>query len=876
MKMNEIVLEIGTNVEKSLNKIQSLISKFKNLDSSSQNVANTMKKVSDVISPTTAKLGNINNTVKKTSDTLRNDLVKSSEKAVSSLSIIDKLKADPKIDVKQLISSKDEAISIIKQLYTTMQSFKDSSGKLKISSLDSGQFKEYQEYGRLVTKIGNSFKIYDTVKFSPTGVKEASKVVNVLNKYLSSTHLKLSKVIKSFSSLSGVGTKLKNVISSISKKFTGFGKNASKSTDSLLNKLKKLGLGLLSIRTAMSLLTKAVTSYLTFDGALQDSITNSWNVLGSLLAPAIEFVASLFATATTYVYNFVKALTGIDLVARANAKALQTQAKATKSAAAQAQRSLTAMDEITNLQTESAGGNGVEIPQIEVPQIEVSDIFSRLIEAIKNGEWYEVGNIIADGINTAFGSINWGSIQSSAQIIGTNVGLIFNGLFENLDWYLVGSTIGNGIQTAISFAYGFVTTFNWSAFGTGIGSYVNGLFDSIDWAMLGKTVSDGIKGILDVITNYFQTVDWEKLGEDIKNFFQNIDWKGIAKSTLNAIGSAFGGLDDFLTGLFGEAGATTIETIVGTLLTLVTAIKLITIALTVYNVVQSITMAGAWPIIGIIALIVTAIAAVIAIIVTIIKHFDKIKETFINVCNAILDFLSPVIDFVSDMIGTVVDNIVITINNIKQIVSVFVKYFKEIFGPLWDGLVEGFAATWGAIKMVFSPAIDFFSNIINKIKNIIVKIATSVGNIISGAFKSVVNGILNAIENILNFPIKAINTLINVINKVPGIELTRLKTFNLPRLATGTNEIPQEGIYHLHEGEAVVPKKYNPATGGYNDGSDNRQIIDLLVSLNANMLAFSEKTMTINIDGNEVARATYDPLQQVAKNKNASNVITRS
>ena len=65
-------------------------------------------------------------------------------------------------------------------------------------------------------------------------------------------------------------------------------------------------------------------------------------------------------------------------------------------------------------------------------------------------------------------------------------------------------------------------------------------------------------------------------------------------------------------------------------------------------------------------------------------------------------------------------------------------------------------------------------------------IGTKVGNAISGAFRVVINGILGAIEGILNFPIKSVNKLIGVINKVPGINIGTLPTFNLPRLAKGT------------------------------------------------------------------------------------------
>lgn len=89
------------------------------------------------------------------------------------------------------------------------------------------------------------------------------------------------------------------------------------------------------------------------------------------------------------------------------------------------------------------------------------------------------------------------------------------------------------------------------------------------------------------------------------------------------------------------------------------------------------------------------------------------------------------------------------------------------------------------VKNVFSSVIDFFKNIISKIVNLFKNIGTKVGNAIGSAFKSVINTVLGAIEGILNSPINAINGLIGVINEVPGINLSKLSTFDLPRLKVG-------------------------------------------------------------------------------------------
>jgi hypothetical protein len=100
----------------------------------------------------------------------------------------------------------------------------------------------------------------------------------------------------------------------------------------------------------------------------------------------------------------------------------------------------------------------------------------------------------------------------------------------------------------------------------------------------------------------------------------------------------------------------------------------------------------------------------------------------------------------------------------------------------------------------------------------------TVGETVSGAFKSVVNGVLGAIENILNSPIRAINGLIGVINQVPGVNLNKLNTFNLPRLAVGgivnmpnkgtlvggaiTGESGREGVLPLTDSQAMSELGY--------------------------------------------------------------------
>lgn len=155
-----------------------------------------------------------------------------------------------------------------------------------------------------------------------------------------------------------------------------------------------------------------------------------------------------------------------------------------------------------------------------------------------------------------------------------------------------------------------------------------------------------------------------------------------------------------------------------------------------------------------VAWIVLAIALIVALAAVIIKNWDKIKE---------------VLGKVGDWIN-------------KNIIQPVANFFKG----LWNGIVTGVTNAVQGVKNAFNAVVTFFKNIINKIVGLFATIGTKVGNAVSGAFKAVVNAVLRTIENILNSPIRAVNSLINVINAIPGINIGRLPTFNLPRLAKGT------------------------------------------------------------------------------------------
>lgn len=705
MQIDELILKLKSDFNKVVSDANSLISKFTKLDNSTSKVSSDFENIS------------------KSASSMGNGF-KASERNIESL----------ERQLSRMKSTFTEHVSLYRQwgdLATTKtpDNIKGLSGEEVSKSFGSSitrdsLLQERQEIDALQGKISElkaqvssvpKLKVVPNTKEGEQNLKNVGNEANKTGRKFDNLKSKTGKIGNIFSN---VGKSLKSLKGS----FGNLGSMISSSMDKNFKSIKKLALGLIGVRTVMSLLTRSVNAYLSFDSELQDSLTNSWNMLGSLLAPAIELVANLFATATNYIYQFVQALTGIDLVARANAKALQTQAKATKKTA-DAQRGLLGMDEITNLPTEP-GGKGTETPQIKVKGVDAKGIFKDLIDAFKQHKWHRAGEIIAEGINRGLRKIQWDKVRERAEKTGKNIADFLNGVFE-LDWRLLGSSIANAINTAIDFIHGFVTKLEWGRIGAGIGDALVSFFETFDFNKLADSINNTAMGIMNMFYAFLTHLDPEMMGNKIAEFLLKIKWKEIGEMLVKVL------------------------------------LKWIEVSLRVQ-----------W-----------------------------------------------------SMITTLSQNLA-----------------QQLSDRLYAKLTAG---------------------------------GRSLGQGIAHAFVSALKSVLNNLIWSMNRMLNPVGTMIDAMYKATG-KKSGIKLDWIPYLATGTNNIESEGIYHLHEGEAVVPKKYNPATGGYNDGNDNREIINLLVALNSTMLEYAERPIRLDINGRKVAEGIYDDIQSVGRNKNTSTAITRS
>lgn len=222
-----------------------------------------------------------------------------------------------------------------------------------------------------------------------------------------------------------------------------------------------------------------------------------------------------------------------------------------------------------------------------------------------------------------------------------------------------------------------------------------------------------------------------------------------------------------------------------------------------------------------------------------INLWDKIKETASKVVDAIGKFFSNLWDGIKKVwsavtgwfsnlfsgIGNAASNLT---NSVKQFFSNAWNGIKNVwsavggfFSNIWSGIKNTFSAvgSWfsnifstasNGIKKAFSGITGFFSNIWTSIKNTFSKVGEVVGNAITNTVKKAVNGVLSTAIKIINGFISAINLAIGVINKIPGVNISKLDKLEVPQMyAGGVLKKGQVGLLEGNGAEAVVPLDRN-------------------------------------------------------------------
>lgn len=723
-----------------------------------------------------------------------------------------------------------------------------------------------------------------------------SAISQLANKY----GVSVTKVKNNSNEASKGASKLKRALSALTGPFKkarsaskDFAKTAISGFKSLNSKIKQIGLSLLGTRTIFTATRKAISEYMNMDKELADSVTNLWRALGAQLAPAVEGVLYLFKQFVRVIYSVVKAITGIDLIARANAKATSGWGKSAKDA-------LGSLQKFDDLNVVDFGKDSGEDAFIDLQAIDLSpiqriidltkELIAKFKEALDTGKWEAVGVALGSVINGVFDFINVDAISNKLKTIATNFGEFLNGAIMEIDWSKIGTKLGGLYAAIFGTINAAIDAISWENVGKAFSDLINGdtlqnifveigslagniplviveMINGIDWSVLMSNVSNALISGVNAFTEKIDNIDFKLLGENIKTAILNIDWNGIISSILDTATSLISGAGGLLDGLFGTTVFTELSDTINGIIE-----DIQTIGSTIENTLGENTSAG--KVFKSLEGILSSMISLAGGIADVITEW-AISEEFQSTISLVSDIISSIFDFVDKLFkkitewwngegGQVFKNILTELTNI---INSCLEVIKPILDGIWDALLWAWDTILEPLVTFVLKTFDIFITTVSGIINFVVKIfqgdikgafesigdtVKKVGDKIEGVWKTVVNFLISCVENFINFFIRGINKIIGAYNGSLGkffewigfdLKITELKEVSLPRLETGTNEVPYDDMLAvLHKGEAVVPKKYNPAVGGGNS-QEMLDRFDRLIFLMENQ----EQTTIVNV-----------------------------
>ena len=553
----------------------------------------------------------------------------------------------------------------------------------------------------------------------------------------------------------------------------------------------KMGLALMAIRFAMRAISAATREYMEVNTELAGQMETLKALWGQVLGPAIEWVINLLIKAISVVNAFVQALTGINLVARANAAALKKQANAGGGGG----NSTAGFDEQTKLSGGGGGGgnNVATLPDGSTMDLSFLDPLMAAIQKFKD----DVSPLLE------------------------TVGKFFGWLWEEVlvpfgDW------LANGVLAgALNILGGVFLVLN-DALLT-VQPILQWLWDNIlqpiaEWT--GGVIVDVLNAIGDWIHDHHET-----LGKVVGVVGAIVAVCWLVPTVLTAISGAI--------------------TILLSPITLIVAaiVGLVALFVTLYDECEGFRegMNQVWE--GLKGIFGGAIEWIKALFAGdwagMDAAWEKIKESGKLLWEGLVEGLKAGWEWCKEKVVEIWNKIVTKFKEIFGIHSPS-TLFRDFGGFMMDGLVNGIKNAiskvtnackeiWSAIKGVFSTVgtwfKDTFSNAWQKVKDVFSsggKIFDGIKDGIASTFKTIVNGLISGINKVIAVPFNSINGLLNTIR---GIEVLGISPFKglwsynplsvpqIPKLALGgiVNR-PGRGVPAIigeAGAEAVLPLENN-------------------------------------------------------------------
>jgi phage-related protein len=199
------------------------------------------------------------------------------------------------------------------------------------------------------------------------------------------------------------------------------------------------------------------------------------------------------------------------------------------------------------------------------------------------------------------------------------------------------------------------------------------------------------------------------------------------------------------------------------------------------------------------------------------SNAPMLLQAVLDIVAALVKAAPEIARAIYPMIPQIMDMVV---EGVMDFIPVWIDTAKTMFGvladaipDLWENVKKASAEVFEQWKTnIFDRARDAFGEIWDHIKDKVTPVGKKIGDAVGGAFKGAVNAVLDHIEERLNSIPNAINGAIDLLNALPGVNISPMDTISLPRLAQG-GIVSKATLAQIGEAgrEAIIPLEKNKA-----------------------------------------------------------------